>query len=209
MNPRYRKPMQRRLILAALAALFIPLAASAAPPPAVKIAPPQSAVFSGGCFWCMEHDMKGIKGVISVESGYTGGHVDHPTYQDVTSERSGHRESVKVTFDPSKVDYGFILSRYWKLVDPTDNGGQFCDRGESYTPAIFVANDEQRKIAEQSKIDAQKDLKHGKIIVPILPLKVFWPAEEYHRDFAVRNKEHYDEYRAGCGRDARLRQVWG
>ncbi len=201
--------MTRRftLILAALSALFLaPLAASAAPP---QIMPPQAAVFSGGCFWCMEHDMKGIRGVIKVESGYTGGHVDHPTYEDVTSERSGHRESVKVTFDPSKVDYGFILSRYWKLIDPTDNGGQFCDRGESYTPAIFVANEEQRKEAEASKIEAQKQLKHGKIIVPILPLKVFWPAEEYHRDFAERNKGHYDAYRSGCGRDERLKQVWG
>ena len=153
--------------------------------------------------------MKGIRGVVSVESGYTGGHVDHPTYQDVGSETSGHYESVKVTFDPAKVDYGFILQRYWRLVDPTDDGGQFCDRGPSYRPAIFVANDEQRKAAEGSKAEAQKALKHGRIIVPILPLKTFWPAEEYHRDFAVRNREHYEAYRAGCGRDARLREVWG
>ncbi len=202
--------MTRRLslILAGLAALFLlPLTGLAAAP--ARPAPTQIAVFSGGCFWCMEHDMKGIRGVVSVESGYTGGHVDHPTYQDVTSETSGHRESVKVTFDPAKVDYGFILSRYWKLIDPTDAGGQFCDRGESYTPAIFVTDAAQRKAAEQSKLDAQKDLKRGKIIVPILPLKTFWPAEEYHRDFAVRNKEHYDAYRSGCGRDARLKQVWG
>jgi len=209
-NTSYWIAMNRRLTLAAglLALLLAPLASLAAAPP-VKAVPPQAAVFSGGCFWCMEHDMKGIKGVISVESGYAGGHVDHPTYQDVTSETSGHRESVKVTFDPTKVDYGFILQRYWKLIDPTDNGGQFCDRGESYTPAIFVLNEDQRREAEASKAAAQKDLKHGKIIVPILPLKAFWPAEEYHRDFAERNKAHYDAYRSGCGRDARLRQVWG
>jgi peptide-methionine (S)-S-oxide reductase len=169
----------------------------------------QTAVFSGGCFWCMEHDMKGIPGVVAVESGYTGGHVDHPTYEDVTSETSGHYESVKVTFDPSKIDYGFLLYKYWKLVDPTDDGGQFCDRGPSYRPAIFVANEQQRKIAEQSEIEAQKQLKHGKIIVPILPLKTFWPAEDYHRNFAETNKAHYDAYREGCGRDSRLRQVWG
>lgn len=198
------------MILAALAALLMPISAMAATPAAKAPAPKlETAVFAGGCFWCMEHDMKGIRGVVSVESGYTGGHVDHPTYQDVTSETSGHYESVRVSFDPTKVDYGFILSRYWKLVDPTDDGGQFCDRGPSYRPAIFVANDAQRKIAERSKIDASKDLKHGKNIVPILPLKTFWPAEEYHRDFAVRNKEHYEAYRTGCGRDQRLKQVWG
>lgn len=153
--------------------------------------------------------MKGIRGVISVQSGYEGGHVDHPTYEQVVTETTGHRESVKVTFDPTKVDYGFILSRYWKLIDPTDAGGQFCDRGESYTPAIFVANDAQRKAAEQSKLDAAKQLKKGKIIVPILPLKTFWPAEEYHRDYAERNKARYEIYRFGCQRDQRLKEVWG
>jgi peptide-methionine (S)-S-oxide reductase len=186
---------------------FAPLSlAHAAAPPKPAL---QTAVFSGGCFWCMEHDMKGIPGVVAVESGYTGGHVDHPTYEDVTSDTSGHYESVKVTFDPSRIDYGFLLYKYWKLVDPTDNGGQFCDRGPSYRPAIFVANEQQRKIAEQSKIEAQKQLKHGTIIVPILPLKTFWPAEEYHRNFAETNAAHYNAYREGCGRDARLRQVWG
>ena len=188
---------------------FAPLA-DATPPP--MMAPPpalQTAVFSGGCFWCMEHDMKGIQGVVKVESGYTGGHVDHPTYEDVVTETTGHYESVRVTFDPKRADYGFILSRYWKLIDPTDGGGQFCDRGPSYRPAIFVADPEQRKVAEQSKVEAQKQLKRGNIIVPILPLKAFWPAEDYHRNFAETHKAHYDEYRAGCGRDARLRAVWG
>jgi peptide-methionine (S)-S-oxide reductase len=197
--------MNRRLalILAALSALLAAPIAAAKPPPL------ETAVFAGGCFWCMEHDMKGIRGVVSVESGYTGGHVDHPTYEDVTSETSGHYESVKVTFDPSKVDYGFILSRYWKLVDPTDDGGQFCDRGPSYRTAIFVANEAQRQAAEASKLEAQKQLKHGRILTPILPLKTFWPAEEYHRDFAERNRDHYESYRTGCGRDERLKQVWG
>ena len=194
------------MLLAGLLTLTLAPLAHAAPPPPPAL---QTAVFSGGCFWCMEHDMKGIPGVVSVESGYTGGHVDHPTYEDVTSETSGHYESVKVTFDPSKIDYGFLLYKYWKLVDPTDDGGQFCDRGPSYRPAIFVANEDQRKIAEQSKIEAQKQLKRGKIIVPILPLKTFWPAEAYHRNFAERNAGHYNAYREGCGRDARLKAVWG
>ena len=172
-------------------------------------APLQTAVFSGGCFWCMEHDMKAIPGVVSVQSGYTGGDVDHPTYEQVSSETTGHYESVKVTFDPAKIEYGFLLYRYWKLVDPTDNGGQFCDRGPSYRPAIFVANDQQRRLAQQSEADAQRRLKHGRIIVPILPLKTFWPAEDYHRDYAHTHALEYNLYRAGCGRDATLRKVWG
>lgn len=199
--------MLRRLFLA-LAALFVAAPLAFAAPPAAK-PKLETAVFAGGCFWCMEHDMKGIKGVVSVESGYTGGHLKNPTYRDVTSETSGHYESVRVTFDPAKVDYGFILSRYWKLIDPTDDQGQFCDRGPSYRPAIFVANAEQRKAAEASKAEAQKQLKHGVIKTPILPLGVFYPAEEYHRDFAVRNADHYNAYRTGCGRDQRLKEVWG
>ncbi len=184
------------------------LAAAAFVTPAVA-APLQTAVFSGGCFWCMEHDMKAIPGVVSVQSGYTGGTVDHPTYEQVSSETTGHYESVKVTFDPAKIDYGFLLYRYWKLVDPTDNGGQFCDRGPSYRPAIFVASDQQRKIALQSEAEAQKQLKHGRIIVPVLTLKAFWPAEDYHRDYAHTHALEYSLYRAGCGRDATLRKVWG
>lgn len=200
--------MLRRLFLA-LAGLFAlaPLAFAAPPPPGKPRL--EIAVFAGGCFWCMEHDMKGIRGVVSVESGYTGGHLKNPTYRDVTSETSGHYESVRVTFDPSKVDYGFILSRYWKLTDPTDDQGQFCDRGPSYRPAIFVANDQQRKEAEASKLEAQKQLKRGTLRTPILPLGVFYPAEDYHRDFAVRNAAHYNAYRTGCGRDQRLKEVWG
>ncbi len=177
--------------------------------PAVDAAPLQTAVFAGGCFWCMEHDMKAIPGVVAVESGYTGGTVDHPSYEQVTSETTGHYESVKVTFDPSKLDYGFLLYRYWKLVDPTDNGGQFCDRGPSYRPAIFVANASQLQVARQSEAEAQKRLKHGRIIVPILPLKTFWPAEDYHRDYARTHAVDYQLYRFACGRDATLRKVWG
>jgi peptide-methionine (S)-S-oxide reductase len=198
------------LALKRLAAALTGLLLLALAPAAHAAGPPlQTAVFSGGCFWCMEHDMKAIPGVVSVQSGYTGGTVDHPTYEEVSSETTGHYESVRVTFDPKKIDYGFLLYRYWKLVDPTDDGGQFCDRGPSYRPAIFVANEAQRKIAEQSKLEAQKQLKHGKIIVPILPLKAFWPAEDYHRDYAHTHVIEYNLYRAGCGRDATLKKVWG
>jgi peptide-methionine (S)-S-oxide reductase len=166
------------------------------------------AVFAGGCFWCMEHDMKAIPGVLEVMSGYTGGKEKHPTYEQVSSETTGHYESVRVTYDPAKVTYDQILSRYWRLIDPTDNGGQFCDRGASYRPAIFVTA-EQKPIAEASK---QKLIASAKltrpVIVPILPLGDFWPAEEYHRDFSETNAAHYNSYRKACGRDAVLRRVW-
>jgi len=199
----------RRLL--ALIATFVALAglpAFAATPakPAAKTA---TAVFAGGCFWCMEHDMQGMPGVIKVESGYTGGHVNNPSYRDVTSETSGHYEAVRVTYDTSKLDYGFLLYRYWKLVDPTDNEGQFCDRGPSYRPAVFVNGPDQRAVAEKSRAEAAKRLKTGKMVTQILDLKTFWPAEEYHRDYAKRNKLNYFAYRTGCGRDQRLKQVWG
>jgi peptide-methionine (S)-S-oxide reductase len=147
--------------------------------------------------------------VVSVESGYTGGKLAHPTYQDVVTEKTGHYESVRVRFDPSKITYAQLLDRYWKLVDPTDNGGQFCDRGPSYRPAIFVNGPEQRRIAEQSRAEAAKRLKSGKMVEQILPLGPFWPAEEYHRDYAKRHHVAYEAYRLGCGRDRRLAQIWG
>jgi peptide-methionine (S)-S-oxide reductase len=146
--------------------------------------------------------------VEKVESGYTGGHLKNPTYEDVTSETSGHYESVRVTFDTDKISYEQLLKRYWPLVDPTDDGGQFCDRGPSYRPAIF-ASPQQKKAAEDSKaaVIASKKV-NGQVKVPVLPLGVFYPAEEYHRDFAKKNSEHYTAYRRGCGRDAILTRVW-
>jgi peptide-methionine (S)-S-oxide reductase len=199
------------LIAAPLFAMGIALASTSAfaATPAKPAAKTATAVFAGGCFWCMEHDMQGVPGVIKVESGYTGGHVKNPSYRDVASETSGHYEAVRVTYDAAKLDYGFLLHRYWKLVDPTDNEGQFCDRGPSYRPAVFVSGPEQRKIAEKSRAEAATRLKTGKMVTPILDLKTFWPAEEYHRDYAKRNKLNYFAYRTGCGRDARLKQVWG
>lgn len=196
--------MLRRLWLAALLAFLIPAAVAAKPLPRTE-----TAVFAGGCFWCMENDMRGIPGVLKVESGYTGGHLKNPTYRDVTGEKSGHYEAVRVTYDPARLQYGYLLYRYWRLVDPTDTGGQFCDRGPSYRPAVFVANGEQRKAAEASRTTAAKRLKRGKMATPILDLGPFWPAEAYHRDYAKRNKADYYAYRAACGRDARLRAVWG
>jgi len=198
--------MIRRLLvlIASFAAIVLPADVLAA----AKPAPPATAVFAGGCFWCMENDMRGVPGVLKVESGYTGGHVDKPSYRDVTSERSGHYEAVRVTFDPAKLDYGFLLYKYWKLVDPTDERGQFCDRGPSYRPAVFVTP-AQRPIAEKSRAEAAKRLKTGTMKAQILDAKTFWPAEAYHRDYAKNNAIAYHAYRTGCGRDLRLKQVWG
>jgi len=188
-----------RFLLACLALLLAPLA---------HAQEKQQAVLAGGCFWCMEADMGYIPGVISVESGYTGGKEKNPTYQQVARHQTGHYEAVRVTFDPAKITYEQLLSRYWPLIDPTDAYGQFCDRGQSYAPAIF-ASPSQKPAAEKSKQQViDSDRVKGKVIVPILPLGDFWPAEEYHRDYAKRNKADYDAYREGCRRDQRLAQVW-
>ena len=187
-----------RYLIVLLALVFSPAA----------FAEKQQAVFAGGCFWCMEHDMQAIPGVLKVESGYTGGHLKNPSYEDVVTETTGHYESVRVTFDTDKISYEQLLNRYWPLVDPTDDGGQFCDRGPSYRPAIF-ATPQQKATAEASKakVIASKKV-NGQVKVPVLPLAVFYPAEEYHRDFAKKNSEHYTQYRRGCGRDAILSRVW-
>jgi peptide-methionine (S)-S-oxide reductase len=195
--------------LAALAVIALAMAWTLAAAPVAHAAKLESAIFAGGCFWCMESDMKAIPGVVSVESGYTGGTLKNPTYQDVITEKTGHYESVRVKFDPAKITYRQLLDRYWKLVDPTDNGGQFCDRGPSYRPAVFVNGPQQQKIAEESRAAAAKALKTGRMVTPILPATTFYPAEEYHRDFAKRHALQYEMYRTGCGRDARLAEVWG
>ncbi len=191
--------------LVALAVLGLSLMCA----PLAMAAPTETAIFAGGCFWCMESDMKAIPGVVAVDSGYTGGTLKNPSYQDVLTERTGHYESVRVKFDPKQITYRQLLDRYWKLVDPTDNGGQFCDRGPSYRPAIFVSGPAQQMAAEESRAAAAKALKTGKMLEQILPAGPFYEAEEYHRDYAKRNKINYEIYRVGCGRDARLSQVWG
>jgi peptide-methionine (S)-S-oxide reductase len=169
----------------------------------------QEAVFAGGCFWCMEHDMGAIPGVVSVTSGYTGGTLRNPSYQDVLTERTGHYEAVRVRFDPERITYRQLLERYWRLIDPTDAGGQFCDRGPSYRAAIFVTP-AQRATAEASR-DAliASNRIHGRVVTAILPVATFYEAEEYHRNYARRNPARYAAYRTGCGRTARLRIVWG
>jgi len=199
--------MIRRAFLASLLFLFAcspaETAAQSAPTPPSR-AGLEEAVFAGGCFWCMEHDMGALPGVVEVMSGYTGGRNANPTYEN----HPGHYEAVRVRYDPSVISYRQLVDSYWQFTDPTDNDGQFCDRGSSYRPAIFVTP-EQRAGAEASKRAViESGRVNGRVITPVLDLGRFTEAEDYHRDYARRNPARYAAYRAACGRDRVLRQVW-
>ncbi|EQA38209.1 peptide-methionine (S)-S-oxide reductase [Leptospira inadai serovar Lyme str. 10] len=170
----------------------------------------ETAIFAGGCFWCMEGPFEKLPGVISVVSGYSGGKEKNPSYEDVGYGRTGHRESVLVTYDPKKIKYETLLDTFWKQIDPTDNGGQFADRGNQYRTAIFYKNDIQRKLAAASKQALISSGKFSKpIAVELLPAGEFYPAEEYHQDYYKKNPEHYKAYRKGSGREEYLKKTWG
>ena len=175
------------------------------PPPPAGL---QTALFAGGCFWCMVHPFEVIDGVISTISGYTGGSVANPTYEQVSAGGTGHRESVEVLFDPKKVSYETLLDVYWRNIDPFDDKGQFCDKGNQYRSAIFVANDEQKLTAEASKRTFEERFDRP-IATDIRYAGTFYRAEEYHQDYYKKNPRRYRFYRFSCGRDARLKQVWG
>jgi len=166
------------------------------------------ATFAGGCFWCTESDFDHVPGVISTTSGYTGGHVANPTYEQVSAGGTGHAESVQVIYGPGKVSYQQLLTYFWHHVDPTVKDRQFCDVGHQYRTAIFVHNDEERKLAEASKKQVEADLKKP-VYTEIAAAGPFYPAEEYHQDFYLKNPTKYKFYRWNCGRDQRLEQVWG
>lgn len=170
--------------------------------------PRAEAYFAMGCFWCAEHDMEAVPGVIEAVSGYTGGTTRNPTYEQVSAGGTGHYEAVRVIYDPRKVTYSRLLETFWKNVDPFDPDGQFCDKGESYRAAIFPLDASQRKLAEASKtrIEAQ----FGKTVATrIIAKSIFHDAEAYHQDYADKNPLRYRFYRRGCGRDARLARIWG
>ncbi len=171
----------------------------------------EEAVLAGGCFWCLEHDLEKLPGVLDAESGYSGGNLRNPTYRQVSAGGTGHQEAVLVRFDPSKISYPTLLRAYWRNVDALDGAGQFCDRGSSYRPVIFTSGAEQQQQAKASLQAAAKEL--GKpassIRVQIKPLERFWPAEGYHQDYAELNSVKYRYYRWACGRDRRLDQLWG
>lgn len=168
------------------------------------------AYFAGGCFWCLEADFDKLAGVVETISGYTGGDVQNPTYKQVTYEDTGHYEAVKVVYDPQTVTYSELVDYFWRHIDPTDAGGQFCDRGFSYLTGIFPANEAEAKIARESKAAIEESgVLPNPIVTKIADYKTFWPAEAYHQDYYLKNRLHYARYRRGCGRDRRVEDVWG
>jgi peptide-methionine (S)-S-oxide reductase len=168
-----------------------------------------TAVFAGGCFWCVEADFDKVDGVVSTVSGYTGGTVVNPTYKQVSYEKTGHYEAVKVTYDPDKVSYDTLVDYYFHHIDPTDATGQFCDKGDSYRSAVFVSNADQREVAE-AEIDMinASGVLGTPVVTQILDASTFWPAEDYHQDYYKKNPLKYRYYRTACGRDARVKKVW-
>ncbi|WP_029041420.1 peptide-methionine (S)-S-oxide reductase MsrA [Cucumibacter marinus] len=168
----------------------------------------EKAIFAGGCFWCVEADFDKVPGVTKTVSGYIGGDIENPTYEQVSHGNSGHYEAVEVTYDPSRVTYEELLTAFWHSVDPTDPGGQFCDRGDSYKTAIFAIGPEQLAAARASKAEVQKDLTRN-IVTRIIRAPEFYPAEGYHQNYYKTNAVRYNFYRSRCGRDDRVRQVWG
>lgn len=197
----YRDIVQLLALTVGLAAV-----ASAAPKQDEKAV----AIFAGGCFWCMEPPFDKLDGVLSTTSGYTGGAEINPTYRQVASGRTGHREAVRIEYDPKRVDYARLLEVFWRNIDPLDGRGQFCDKGPHYTSAIYALDDEQQAAAEASKVELASGGKlKGEIQTEILSAGAFYPAEEYHQDYYAKNPVRYNYYRWGCGRDARLKKLWG
>ena len=194
------KKILRRIILFSM--LLQLLIAS----PAKAFAESEEAIFAGGCFWCLEHDLENLNGVFSAESGYSGGDLINPTYEN----HIGHQEVVKVSFDPEVISYKDLLKQYWINIDPFDGKGQFCDRGDSYKPVIFTSNQEQEREAKESKdiVSVELNIPTDQLKVDIIDSKDFWIAENYHQDYAIKNPIKYNFYRTSCGRDNRLKKVW-
>lgn len=171
---------------------------------------PAKATFAGGCFWCVEEAFQDIDGVVSATSGYTGGQKANPTYEEVSAGGTGHAESVEIIYDPAKVSYGKLLEVFWRNIDPTTPDRQFCDQGSQYRSAIFYHNEEQKRLAEESKkkVEATKPFKEP-VVTQIVPSSTFYAAEEYHQDFYKKNPIRYKFYKHNCGRAQRLAQLWG
>ncbi|WP_302848203.1 MULTISPECIES: peptide-methionine (S)-S-oxide reductase MsrA [Paenibacillus] len=169
----------------------------------------EKATFAGGCFWCMVQPFEELPGIVKIVSGYTGGHKENPTYEEVCSETTGHTEAVQITFDPELFPYEKLLQIYWQQIDPTDSGGQFFDRGSSYRTAIFYHTDEQKRLAEASKKALEESGRFNKpIVTEIVPAARFYPAEDYHQDYHKKNSYRYKMYRQGSGRDTFLKEHW-
>lgn len=170
----------------------------------------QLATFAGGCFWCMVSPFEKKEGVLTITSGYTGGHTEHPTYEQVCTDQTGHVEAVQIAYDSTRCQYEDLLSVFWEQIDPTDDGGQFHDRGDSYTTAIFYHDDNQKELAQASKDALDKSGKFTKpIVTKLLPATTFHEAEEHHQDYHHKNRLHYMMYRKGSGREAFIKKTWG
>jgi len=200
--------MTTHRLLLWITALFLAAGTAAAQAPAKPAL--ATATFAGGCFWCVEEAFDKVPGVVTTVSGFMGGHLKNPVYEQVVTGRTGHAEAVQVQFDPAKVSYAKLLDVFWRNVDPTQKDGQFCDHGPHYRTAIFFHDDEQRKLAEASKSALQKNKPfRGDIVTEITRASEFYPADVKHQDFYTKNPTHYRFYKAGCGREARLQQLWG
>jgi len=194
---------------AVLALLCLGQSVGAADAPATKGAEVRTAIFAGGCFWCIEADFEKLPGVVDVESGYTAGHTANPTYKQVSAGTTGHTEAVRVTYDPQKVSYQQLVDYFWRHIDPTVKNRQFCDVGSQYRSGIYWQNDAERKIAESSRDVLLATGKLPRIETEIAQASTFYVAEEYHQDYYKKNPLRYAYYRQGCGRDARVQQIWG
>ena len=198
------------LILSALLLLACPVdAAQMGDPGEKKSDSTEKAIFAGGCFWCMEHALDDLPGVLSTRVGYVGGKKENPTYEEVSEGGTGHAEAVLVIFDPQKISYASLLNRFWRNIDPTVADQQFCDHGNQYRSAIFYLNEAQKKAAEQSKQAHEESKRFRKIYTEISPASRFYPAEEYHQLYHKKNPIRYNFYRTSCGRDRRLEALWG
>ena len=197
--------LPHRLVLAhCLAAYFVLASHANAAGPSAK------AVFAGGCFWCVESDFDKVAGVVSTTSGYIGGTTAKPTYEQVSAHTTGHAEAVEIVFDPARVSYAQLVEHFWRTIDPTTRDRQFCDAGSPYRTAIFALDAEQLRIAvaSRSALAKSKPFKEP-IVTAVVPATTFYPAEDYHQDYYLKNPLRYKYYRTNCGRDARLKQLWG
>jgi len=197
------------LAAAVLALLCLGQSAGAADAPAAKAPEVRTAIFAGGCFWCIEADFEKLPGVVGAEAGYTAGQTVNPTYKQVSAGTTGHTEAVRLTYDPQKVSYQQLVDYFWRHIDPTVKNRQFCDVGSQYRSGIYWQNDAERKIAESSRDVLLATGKLPRIETEIAQASTFYVAEEYHQDYYKKNPLRYAYYRQGCGRDARVQQIWG
>lgn len=204
-----RNPLFACASIGMVALVATPLFATNIAAPAPIPANAATAIFAGGCFWCIEKDFEALEGVYEVESGYINGRNDNPTYEQVSAGSTGHAEAVRVIYDPARVSYPQLVEYFWRQIDPVNKNGQFCDIGSQYRSGIYWQNDEERAVASASRDTLAQSGKIPAIHTELAPAGTFWMAEEYHQDYYKKNPVRYNYYRLSCGRDTRLRELWG